>query len=107
MKSCNQGRLKRLEDESIFVAAKEGKFNFGLDEDAPGVKMEEIDNIAQKEEILANALEHKKVPTPKVSLHYSQLVYVPKALPKTFTQKLSERIHPRVLWAALIKKFRP
>lgn len=107
MKSCNQRRLKRLEDQSIFVAAKEGKFNFGLDEDAPGVDMEEISNIAQKEKVLANALEHKKVPTPKVSLHYSQLVYVPKTLPKTFSQKLSERIHPRVLWAALIKKFRP
>ena len=69
--------------------------------------MEEISNIAQKEKILANALDDKKVPTPKVSLHYSQLVYVPKTLPKTFSQKLSERIHPRVLWAALIKKIRP
>ena len=69
--------------------------------------MEETNNIAQKEKIPASALDQKKVPTPKVSLQYSQLVYVPKALPKTFSQKLSERIHPRVLWAALIKKIRP
>ena len=60
--------------------------------------------IIKEEEILAIALDDKKAPTPKVSLQYSQLVCVPKTLPKTFSQKLSERIHPRVLWAAFISK---
>lgn len=105
--------VKRLQEASVCVAAQEGEFNFGLEDDAPGVKMEEADNMGQKEEvrviikeeeILAIALDDKKVPTPKVSLQYSQLVYVPKTLPKTFSQKLSERIHPRVLWAAFISK---
>ena len=105
--------VKRLQEASMDVAAKEGEFNFGPEDDAPGVKMEEADNMGQKEEvrvilreeeILASALDDKKAPTPKVSLQYSQLVYVPKTLPKTFSQKLSERIHPRVLWAAFISK---
>ena len=105
--------VKRLQEASMPVVAQEGEFNFGLEDDAPGVKMEEAVNIVQEEEvrvilkeedILAIGLDDNKVPTPKVSLHYSQLVYVPKTLPKTFAQKLAERIHPRVLWATFISK---
>ena len=32
--------LKRLQEASMPVVAKEGEFNFGLEDDAPGVKME-------------------------------------------------------------------
>ncbi len=57
-----------------------------------------------EEEVIAMQGAENKRSAPRVSLQYSQLVYVPKTLPKTFSQKLAERAHPNVLWTKLLVK---
>jgi hypothetical protein len=47
-----------------------------------------------------------RVATPKVSLSYDQLVYIPSTLPKTFSQKFAARFHPKVLINQLIESFK-
>jgi hypothetical protein len=82
------------------------------DEGDPVVASVPVEQLVQKpkvlsfteEEAMAMQNAETKISAPRVSLQYSQLVYVPKTLPKTFSQKLAERAHPRVLWARLFAK---
>lgn len=65
-------------------------------------EMEEDTTMMLDEDEVDFFEDRPNVPTPKVSLAYDQLVYIPKTLPKTFSQKFAARFHPKVLLNLLV-----
>lgn len=74
-----------------------------LEQEAREAQQVKVTSFTEEEAIAMQRTENK-TSAPRVSLQYSQLVYVPKTLPKTFSQKLAERAHPKVLGARLFAK---